>query len=296
MKVFLPKPAVGNVGEYRHILKGGVQLSDRLTEVPHLNGADVVVLDVHRLSRAEVQFFVTEGSSKGARVIAIDYSDDPNELKHLDVPGIDRFKKRSTVLRQNGQSVAIVPVAEEVEFLPYCIREDIRSLFDSLDAQVRDIDVSCFLAPWETRFGVIQRGKIARKVVTGLPDRFEQRVGLVGSSGKVGRNAVNEAYVRTMARSRVVVTCQPDRWEGDYRTFEALACGPLVMSDRMLRPPEGLVDGEHIVFYDGPGDMLSKLKFYLDHEEQRSAIARSGFDHARAHHRAHHRMEYACRL
>ena len=193
------------------------------------------------------------------------------------------------------RSVSVAPVARECEFLPYCIRNDVRLFFDSLNVQTRDIDVSCFHDPQSrTVIGTKMRGEIAHGVDTGLPARFKRYVGHVGQVGRVSRNSVNDSYIKTMARSRIVVTCQPDSWEGDYRTFEALTCGPLVLCDRMIRPPEGFEDGENIVFYDGPEDMLTKLKFYLTHEDERYRVARNGFVHARAYHQANHRMEYAC--
>ena len=52
-----------------------------------------------------------------------------------------------------------------------------------------------------------------------------------------GRRVIqNTNYLDTMRQARVVVTSNPTGWEGDSRTWEALASGALVMVDTMVVP------------------------------------------------------------
>ena len=39
-----------------------------------------------------------------------------------------------------------------------------------------------------------------------------------------------------MLPSKIVVTCNPTGWEGDYRTWEALTSGALILVDKMITP------------------------------------------------------------
>lgn len=101
-------------------------------------------------------------------------------------------------------------------------------------------------------------------------------VGVVGSDGHGARLRPAASYARALTSSRLVVTCSPDPWEGDSRLGEALKSGALVLSDRLLDPLPGLVDGTNVVFYDSIEDMLSKVAHYLAHPDEAERIARLG--------------------
>ena len=74
-----------------------------------------------------------------------------------------------------------------------------------------------------------------------------------------GRRVIqNQNYLQTMREARVVVTANPTGWEGDSRTWEALASGALVMVDTLECPlPFPLLDGVHVVYYD-PTDKVAR--------------------------------------
>ncbi|RJR21626.1 MAG: hypothetical protein C4581_01930 [Nitrospiraceae bacterium] len=66
---------------------------------------------------------------------------------------------------------------------------------------------------------------------------------------------------------------------GDFlnpRTFEIMACGGFQLADR--RPAlEGLFEtGEEIIVFDDLGDLRTKIRYYLDHPEERIRIAERG--------------------
>ena len=103
-------------------------------------------------------------------------------------------------------------------------------------------------------------------------------------------------YFLLLKRSRIVVTCNPNKWEGDHRTWEAFASGALVFIDRMWTPlTHPLIDGKHCIFYDLSDEGLLKLeeriRFYLNHNELAYDIAREGHEFTMKYHRTSNRID-----
>lgn len=106
-------------------------------------------------------------------------------------------------------------------------------------------------------------------------------------------------YFRHLRDSKIIVTCNPSSWEGDFRLWEAFLSGALVMVDRMWildfmpNPP---VHGKHWVTYD-PGnktDFMTKLAYYSDpaNIDEAEAIAKRGYEFVLRNHMAVNRVEY----
>lgn len=94
-----------------------------------------------------------------------------------------------------------------------------------------------------------------------------------------------------------MVTANPDGWDGDMRTWEALASGALVLTDPLLTPlpfHTALRHREHLVFYDNADrdSLLSLLRHYLRHPHEAAEIARRGREFVRRHHQPGARMDY----
>lgn len=105
--------------------------------------------------------------------------------------------------------------------------------------------------------------------------------------------------MRHLRNSQIVVTCNPSEWEGDFRLWESLLAGALVMVDEMLIPqwmPHPLVHGEHYVVYNrnDEKDFLRKLEYYSDpsHRNESRAIAERGYEFVLKHHMATDRVDY----
>ena len=103
-------------------------------------------------------------------------------------------------------------------------------------------------------------------------------------------------YFRLLKRSRIVVTCNPTKWEGDHRTWEAFANGALVFVDRMWTPlTHPLIDGEHCIFYDlsdiGLQELRAMILYYLKHTTEAEVIARKGHEFTMKYHRASNRID-----
>ena len=93
-----------------------------------------------------------------------------------------------------------------------------------------------------------------------------------------GRKEINKGYFGAMRAAKIVVTCNPSHWEGDFRLFEAMVSGALVFVDEMWGPqPFALKHGEHVVVYDTTNqeDFTRKIAYYLSHPSEARRIARN---------------------
>lgn len=103
-------------------------------------------------------------------------------------------------------------------------------------------------------------------------------------------------YFHLLKRSRIVVTCNPNPWEGDHRTWEAFAAGALVFVDRMFTPMvHPLVDGEHCIFYDlsdqGLEELRRKILYFIKETDEAAEIAKAGREFTMKYHRSSNRID-----
>ena len=112
-----------------------------------------------------------------------------------------------------------------------------------------------------------------------------------GPRRTIGRNSANQVYVQALLSSKIVVVTQKDDWEDHYRFMEALVCGPLVVADTMLAPPQGFLNGTNVIFFSNIDELERYVKYYVSHEAERKAIAIRGWKLAMGRHRAWHRIE-----
>jgi FkbM family methyltransferase len=75
------------------------------------------------------------------------------------------------------------------------------------------------------------------------------------------------------------------------RIPETLGRGGFLLHPRVAGIEDLFVDGEHLRLYDDREDLYRLIDYYLDHEDERRAIAAAGRDHVRAHHTYEHRIE-----
>jgi GT2 family glycosyltransferase/tetratricopeptide (TPR) repeat protein/SAM-dependent methyltransferase len=108
---------------------------------------------------------------------------------------------------------------------------------------------------------------------------------------------VGRAYFDDMARvyssSRTVFnrSIQDDM---NMRVFEALACGSLLVTNRLSTESgqdEFFRDGVHLATYDESNELLDKLRFYLGRSEARNRVEQAGRMEAVSKHTYRHRME-----
>jgi glycosyltransferase involved in cell wall biosynthesis len=102
------------------------------------------------------------------------------------------------------------------------------------------------------------------------------------SDGTIGnRNGLNEKE-HTEFLNKGLMVIQNSRWgEITRRIFEGMACGNLVITDRIKyskKLHELFKEGEEIVFYDSMEDCIEKINYYNEFEEERERIAHNGME------------------
>jgi len=112
-----------------------------------------------------------------------------------------------------------------------------------------------------------------------------------GAGDESGRSEIHDSYPIGLLHYKIVVVAQRDFHEGHFRLMEALIGGALVMTDPMHPLPYMLEDGKSVVVYTSLEDLKAKIRYFLEHEEERLAIAGRGFEVASTHHRTWHFME-----
>jgi hypothetical protein len=229
------------------------------------------------------------------KTIMLDYDDSPHMIYDADDFRWKLYFKRSCVDRETNRVVdygdlPILPTA-------YCVANDMVEPPEGY-GETRTISISCLFEDAISDNWVFRRarGKLLKfaKALAAKYD-FPMQIGTVSEPGPVGRSAINERYKQCLFASKIILHANPDPWEGDARTWEAVSSGALVFIDRMCQPiPHPLVDGEHVIFYDltdeGMETLEEKILYYLSHDEERERIGRQGREFALSHHRSIHRV------
>ena len=74
------------------------------------------------------------------------------------------------------------------------------------------------------------------------------------------------------------------------RAFDIMGSGGFLLSNYQADYLEHFVPGEDFVYYESREDLLDKIGYYLEHEDERRAIAASGHDKVAAAHTFRHRV------
>lgn len=281
----------------------------------HGNPEDVDVMIIHGCMTPD-QAIVWREQYPDIPAIVLDYKDEL-KLWHPDLRVLAHFK-RNMAIREHGKPLGVYDYNPHVvHFSPYCVREDIVEEFKKHKDLSRDVDVCCFFEPNENNWSQhisthYERGDSFRNIIEKhigwcgtrrliastlkaaqkwYGCGYNMHIGKTGVGQTEGRRTPQEEYCKLMATTKIVVTATPDGWEGDYRLMEAMSSGALVLHNRMILPPPGLVDGKHWIVYNDHVDMLEKVYYYMAHQDKAKAIGEAGMNYVMNHHRPHHRVE-----
>ncbi|MCX8065909.1 MAG: glycosyltransferase [Candidatus Hydrogenedentes bacterium] len=139
----------------------------------------------------------------------------------------------------------------------------------------RDIDVA-YVGSLSHEEGD-KRIKILKKVADKFPNHF------------IGKSWPRE-MARIYSRSKIVVNSAIN-YDLNMRVFEALASGALLVTDPADSINELFEDGKEIVVYHSQDELLDKIKYYLENEDEREKIAQQGKEKVLKYHTYHHRVE-----
>ncbi|MFO7683677.1 MAG: glycosyltransferase [Chloroflexota bacterium] len=104
------------------------------------------------------------------------------------------------------------------------------------------------------------------------------------------RYHLREEIPAVYARAKIVLN-MPLKDDLNFRTFEAMSCGALLLTRRVNNGQEILFqEGVHFAAYADEKEMFEKIDHYLTHEAEREAIAAAGLAEVQAHHRLEQRI------
>ena len=114
--------------------------------------------------------------------------------------------------------------------------------------------------------------------------------------GTIGNQNGFDAPQHTEFLNKGLMVVQNSRWgEVTRRIFEGMACGKLVLCDRLhdnKKLHELFTDGEDIVYYDDIVDCINKMNKYREDSEERERIAKNGYDKVMKNHTQKQRVEF----
>ena len=82
------------------------------------------------------------------------------------------------------------------------------------------------------------------------------------------------------SRINLNTTMRPIRTGLPQRIWDVLGCGGFLLTDNREDLPETLIPGRHLETYDSPEEACEKIRYYLEHEDEREEIARNGYEEA----------------
>ena len=208
------------------------------------------------------------------------------------------YFKRSFIQRdKNGVSAGVCkPAASFVTLFPYAY-SGLEKFINKNPKRERKFVVTNLLKDHENYWNVIRH-----KIIHWTKDFVKQHnledksfIGEVGKRG--GRLGFDDNYLNHLANSKIIVTANPNEWEGDYRLWEALLSGSLVFVDHMVildMLPHPFIHREHLIFYDSSNqtEFNDLLSYYVEHEEEARKIAIAGYQHTLDWHMPANRVDY----
>ena len=290
IKIFIPvhSKKKGNFIGEKKVIYNGLLNNKKVILTNRISNCDYIFLDFRDVNPIFIKFLRKYKLLR--KTVMIDFRDGKDDVFPFPVL---KYFKRSIVDKSDIRNLKIQKYRREIIPISYSIKEEILRMpeFKNIESNSRHIDISIF-------FQIKNPNRIYRdRVANFIKNNFSNlniHVGVVGKIGENGRNTIQKAYYNKMLHSKIVVTCNPNNWEGDYRLFEALASGALVFVDKMKTPIKNpFINGEHLIYYDilNLEELKEKILYYLEHNEERKKIALNGNEYAKKYHMARNRVD-----
>jgi len=96
---------------------------------------------------------------------------------------------------------------------------------------------------------------------------------------------------KVYSRAKIVLNL-PLKDDLNFRTFEAMSCGAMLLTRRIANGQELLFEeGRHYAAFATEEELFAKIEYYLAHEEERARIAAAGLAEVQANHSLQQRLE-----
>ncbi len=106
---------------------------------------------------------------------------------------------------------------------------------------------------------------------------------LVNNRGGADSNRMMPKIIKC-SKINLNLTNKPIKTGLPLRIFDLMGCGGFVLSNYQAEIPDHFVPDEDIVLYDSIPDMLGKIEYYLEHEDERMQIAKNGYEKVKEFH------------
>jgi hypothetical protein len=164
-----------------------------------------------------------------------------------------------------------IEVPNKDKFLGMWTPQDTRYYFNPHTK--RDIDV-CFLGSTK---GYIDR-------IVGIEALKYNGIEVMQMGGQRENPLPLESYVNIMQRSKICLNFPryrgvPNLVQAKGRIFEATLCGAMLMDGDNDQTKKWFTSGGHYVSFTDESDLVAKVKYYLEKEDERNEIAQAGWLH-----------------
>ena len=221
--------------------------------------------------------------------IIIDYNDwtDTRNVMNEMLHKVGFYFKRSIV---NKTNLSLIKYDREIIPVSYGIRSDFIQYDSTYNFTGYKYDI-CYLfdGTWEGGETGGNRRLIKQFVNQYYGPKF---IGRVDCPNRYG--VVNIKYFEILRHSKIIVTANPTNWEGDFRLWEALLMGNLVLCDQMVIPhimKHPLIDRKHLVFYKNGDELMHLINYYIHHEDERNSIGKEGREYCLKYHKFSDRVQ-----
>lgn len=92
-------------------------------------------------------------------------------------------------------------------------------------------------------------------------------------------------------RKSKIILNPPTKEDVNMRVFEGMATGSFMLTKRIPGIEDLFVDKKHLVLYNTIEEAIDLAKYYIEHDEEREAIAKAGKEEVLAKHTYKHRLD-----
>lgn len=289
---------VENKSKEFRLIKEGLENNPNILLTNNISECNYIILmSSHFSDRKYHKQFKKMYDQYAKKTIFLDYSDGVSSLWKNGCLDAKLYFKRSIVEKnetennlRNYNNINIINISYgcKLNFFPnkMSFNED------------RDIDISYLFNEDYTKcpYNKKNRGRIYTFLQNKCFDNLTTFFKMPSQNSKIGRSKECSTYFNTLRSSKIVITCNPDMWEGDSRLWEAMSSGCLIFVDRMLTPIKNpLIDGEHLIYYDlnetGLEKLYEQILYFLDNEVERINIAKEGYNFVKKYHTSIKRID-----
>jgi len=145
------------------------------------------------------------------------------------------------------------------------------------------INIKCWGNGWEN-------GRVSQDEMIKIFSQSKINLNLTKSSGNINLKALASIFLKKELNNSLKIV-SPKYWLGNFqfilnkkreqikgRNFEIPGSGGFLLTSDADNLTDYYQDGKEIVIYKDIDDMINKIKYYLEHNQERERIAKAGYE------------------